>query len=66
MTLDQLLKNIKPILVAGSTAVDITGINIDSRKIMPGHLFVAIKGTLTDGHQYIEKAIQSGAAAILC
>ena len=66
MTLDQLLKNIKPILVAGSTAVDITGINIDSRKIMPGHLFVAIKGTQTDGHQYIEKAIQSGAAAILC
>lgn len=66
MTLYQLLKNIKPILVAGSTAVDITGINIDSRKIMPGHLFVAIKGTQTDGHQYIEKAIQSGAAAILC
>ncbi|MBP5278470.1 MAG: UDP-N-acetylmuramoyl-L-alanyl-D-glutamate--2,6-diaminopimelate ligase [Prevotella sp.] len=66
MTLDQLLKNIKPIQVVGSTSVDITGINIDSRKIMPGHLFVAIKGTQTDGHQYIEKAIQSGASAILC
>ncbi len=66
MILESLIKNIKPITVVGKTDIDITGINIDSRKIQPGHLFVAIKGTQTDGHAYIEKAIQLGAVAILC
>ena len=66
MILESLIKNIKPITVVGKTDIDITGINIDSRKIQPGHLFVAIKGTQTDGHAYIEKAIQQGAVAILC
>ncbi|MBQ4146702.1 MAG: UDP-N-acetylmuramoyl-L-alanyl-D-glutamate--2,6-diaminopimelate ligase [Prevotella sp.] len=66
MILESLIKNIKPITVVGKTDIDITGINIDSRKIQPGHLFVAIKGTQTDGHVYIEKAIQLGAVAILC
>ncbi len=66
MILKSILKNIKPITVIGSMTVDIKGINIDSRKIMPGHLFVAIKGTQTDGHQYIGKAIELGAVAILC
>ena len=45
---------------------EITGVNIESRKIAAGHLFVAIKGTVTDGHQYIDKAIELGAAAVLC
>ena len=66
MILESLIKSIKPITVVGKTDIDITGINIDSRKIQPGHLFVAIKGTQTDGHAYIEKAIQLGAVAILC
>ncbi len=66
MILKSILKNIKPITVIGSMTVDIKGINIDSRKIMPGHLFVAIKGTQTDGHQYIGKAIELGTVAILC
>ena len=42
------------------------GVNIDSRKIEKGHLFVAIKGTQTDGHQFISKAQELGATAILC
>lgn len=46
--------------------MEITGINIDSRKIEQGHLFVAIKGTTTDGHNYIQKAIELGANAVLC
>ena len=66
MKLRELLKNIKPISIQGDTDIDITGINIDSRRIEKGHLFVAIKGTQTDGHQYIPKALEQGAAAILC
>ncbi|MDR0537247.1 MAG: UDP-N-acetylmuramoyl-L-alanyl-D-glutamate--2,6-diaminopimelate ligase [Tannerellaceae bacterium] len=44
---------------------DITGIQSDSRKIEPGALFVAIKGTASDGHEFIDKAIALGAAAIV-
>ena len=46
--------------------IDIVDVDIDSRQVKPGHLFVAIKGTQTDGHQYIAKAIELGASAILC
>ena len=46
--------------------VDITGIHSDSRKIQPGYLFVAVKGTQSDGHDYIEKAIENGATVIVC
>ena len=66
MELSQLLKNIKPTQVAGSTDTDITGVNIDSRRIEPGHLFVAMKGTQVDGHKFITKAIELGAKAVLC
>ena len=66
MILSQLLKNIKPTQVAGSTDTDITGVNIDSRRIKPGHLFVAMKGTQVDGHKFIAKAIELGAKAVLC
>ena len=66
MVLSQLLKNIKPTQVVGSTDVDITGVNIDSRRIKPGHLFVAMKGTQVDGHKFIDKAIELGAKAVLC
>ncbi|MFN8354011.1 MAG: UDP-N-acetylmuramoyl-L-alanyl-D-glutamate--2,6-diaminopimelate ligase [Spirosomataceae bacterium] len=52
--------------IAGSTDIEISEIVIDSRKVAPGSLFVALKGTQTDGHQYITKAIELGAAAILC
>ena len=66
MKLKELLKNIKPIEVIGNDDIDITGVNIDSRRITSGHLFVAMKGTQVDGHQFIDKAIAQGAAAILC
>lgn len=66
MRLSELLKNVKPQAVAGDAEVEITGVNIDSRRIAPGHLFVAIKGTQTDGHAYIGKAVELGAAAVLC
>ena len=66
MKLSELLKTIKPLSIEGSAEVEITGVDIDSRRIAPGHLFVAIKGTQTDGHAYIAKATELGAAAVLC
>ena len=66
MKLNELLKNVKPICIIGSDDIDITGVNIDSRKIETGHLFVAIKGTQTDGHKFIPKALELGASAVLC
>lgn len=65
MKLSELLVNVKPTKVVGDAEIEILGINIDSRKIEKGHLFVAMKGTQTDGHQYIDKAIALGASAIL-
>lgn len=66
MKLSELLVNIKPIRIEGNADVDITGVNIDSRRIKSGHLFVALKGTQVDGHTFIQKAIDLGAKAILC
>lgn len=66
MKLNELLNNIKPLSIEGNTEVEITGINIDSRKIKSGHLFIAINGTQVDGHSFINKAIELGAIAILC
>ena len=65
MKLSDLLKTVKPLTISGKTDIEIAGINIDSRKIKDGHLFVAIKGTQTDGHRFIPKAIELGASAIL-
>ena len=66
MRLEDILKNINVIETQGDIAQEISGIHIDSRKIEPGHLFVAVKGTQTDGHAYIAKAIGLGASAIVC
>ncbi len=66
MKLIELLKNVEVLNTFGKTEVEITGVNIDSRRIEAGHLFVAIPGTQTDGHKFIPKAIELGAAAILC
>ena len=66
MRLNELTKGIKTLQIAGDADIDITGVNIDSRKIKPGHLFVAMKGTQVDGHTFIPKALELGAAAVLC
>ena len=66
MKLNELLKRVKPVSVLGPDDIEISGVNIDSRKIAKGHLFVAMKGTQVDGHKFIAKAIEQGAAAILC
>ncbi len=52
--------------MTGTADIEITGVDIDSRRIREGHLFVAMKGTQVDGHKFIPKAIELGAKAILC
>ena len=52
--------------VVGSTSVGVNAIDFDSRKIINGDLFVAIKGTVADGHKFIDVAIKNGAASIIC
>ena len=66
MKLNELLKNITPIRIIGNDDVEIKGVNIDSRRIKTGHLFVAMKGTQVDGHLFIGKAIELGAISVLC
>lgn len=52
--------------VVGSTNVAITAISFDSRKVEKDSLFVAVKGTLSDGHKYINDTLSKGAIAVLC
>ncbi len=65
MKLSAILSQIDLLNVQGDMDKEITGISIDSRKVEPGHLFVAIKGTLSDGHSFVGKAVEKGAAAVL-
>ncbi len=65
MLLSDLLYKVSLRLVSGSTSVEVKDIQIDSRKIKPGSVFVAVKGAAADGHQFIEKAIENGAAVIV-
>ena len=64
--LSDIIGNIKMERLIGNPDASITGLTMNSREVKPGMLFVAIKGTNTDGHNYIAQAIQNGAAAILC
>ena len=66
MKLSELLKNVNPLCIVGDAEKEITGVKIDSRQIKPGFLFVAMKGTQVDGHQFIPKALELGAGAVLC
>ena len=50
----------------GSADIEIAAVVFDSRKVIPGSLFVAVKGTVTDGHDYILQAVADGAVAVIC
>ena len=52
--------------VVGSTSIGVNAVNFDSRKIEKGNLFVAISGLVSDGHDYIDLAIDKGATSIVC
>ncbi|HEX9826999.1 MAG TPA: UDP-N-acetylmuramoyl-L-alanyl-D-glutamate--2,6-diaminopimelate ligase [Flavobacteriaceae bacterium] len=53
-------------VVVGNTGIKVNAIAFDSRKVTNNDVFVAVKGTAVDGHNYIEKAIENGATAIVC
>lgn len=66
MELKKLLRAISAQQCVGREDIIISGVHSDSRKIEPGFLFVAVKGTAVDGHAYIETALEKGAIAIVC
>lgn len=66
MKLSRLIKNIEVLELKGDSAVEVTGIEFDSRKVKPGIAFVAQKGVHVDGHDFIPKALANGASVIVC
>jgi UDP-N-acetylmuramoyl-L-alanyl-D-glutamate--2,6-diaminopimelate ligase len=66
MILSELIKNIEITRLIGSSVCVITGLQFDSRKILPGNVFVATRGTAADGHSFIDVAISNGALAVIC
>ena len=66
MILRQILDNLKILEIVGKLEIEISEIIFDSRKVIENSLYIAIKGTLVDGHQYIPSAIEKGAKAIVC
>ena len=66
MTLSDILKNVIVKDVIGNPDVEITSLELDSRKVKPASLFFAVKGTAADGHNYIPKAVENGAVAVVC
>ena len=65
MKLSDILKKVKVLESQGDLQLEISGVNMDSRQVKPGDLFVAVKGTQADGHQYIPKTLELGAKAVL-
>lgn len=66
MLLKELLLDVKVLASVGNQELEITGIEFDSRKVSPGYLFVATRGTAVDGHDFIAAAIEKGAIAVVC
>lgn len=67
MKLSELIRNIQYTqIVLPKEEVEITGVNIDSRKVEAGDMFIAVRGTQADGHQFIPAAEEKGAVAIVC
>ena len=65
MNLQELLYKVSVAKVVGTTNVAVTGIAFDSRKIKKDFLFVAVKGTQSDGHTYISQTINAGATVVI-
>ena len=64
--LRDILYTVRITSTSGDMNVDVKGVAFDSRKVQTGFLFVAVKGTQSDGHAFIEKSIIAGAIAIVC
>lgn len=61
-----MIKDIKQLRCEGSVDTPVTGIGQDSRKVVPGTLFIAVRGTAADGHRFMDAAAESGAVCIVC
>jgi UDP-N-acetylmuramoyl-L-alanyl-D-glutamate--2,6-diaminopimelate ligase len=66
MKLNKLLQQVSVIKLVGDGELNISNIDFDSRNIQAGHLFVAMRGTASDGHDFIKMAVEKGAVAVLC
>ena len=64
--LSDILYGVRATALTGNTDIDIADVQIDSRQVKPGGLFIAVRGVAADGHRFIDKAIAQGAVAILC
>ncbi len=64
--LRDILINVNPVSVQGNTDITVASLVIDSRKVTQGDVFIAIRGTVADGHSFIDKTVELGAAAIVC
>ena len=64
--LENILKELKVTRICGDEKKLITGVTADSREVQPGSLFIAVRGTKSDGHAFIGTAVEKGAAAVIC
>ena len=64
-TIKHICQNVDCEIVSGSSELITSGISFDSRKTKKGHLFIAVKGVQTDGHLFVQKAIENGAIAVM-
>lgn len=65
MIIRELLEGVQVLGISGTDTLKVSGISYDSRRVEPGHLFVALRGEHADGHDYIEAAVRKGAIAVL-
>ena len=64
--LSDILYKVRITATNGSTAIDVVSVHIDSRKVEDGSLFIAVKGSGVDGHEFIDNAVEQGAISIVC
>ena len=65
MILRELISVLPRASVVGSLDLEISGLQDDSRKVQPGDLFIAVKGITSDGHDFVDAAIERGAAGVV-
>jgi len=66
ISLQQILYKVNIVSVAGSTDIEINDLQTDSRKVKPGTCFIAVKGTVANGHSFINAAFANGASVVIC